>query len=223
MITKTKIKKAAAAAAVAVLTASTLGGAYAATTIGQGTVTGNAGLTQNIVWDDAFPGTATGTVSGIIVTANIAPTLNMAISADTIALGLLTPDVESNGSVNLEVGTNAVNGVQITARSGSGGLTNTSDSNVQLNDLTTDGNAESYTFASTHTVDSTITGFASTGDLAATEVDNNTTEHQVYLTNKPEITDGNDDVTFTVATTANAQSTAGDYQDNITFTVVGNF
>lgn len=147
----------------------------------------------------------------------------MVISADTIALGLLTPGVESAGSVNLEVGTNAVNGVQITARSWSGGLTNTSDNSVQLNNLTTDGNAELYSFASTHTVDSTVTGFVSNWDLTATQVNDNTTEHQVYLTNKPEITNGNDDVTFTVATTANAQSTAGDYQDSITFTVVGNF
>ena len=228
MITKTKIqstlwvKKAAAIVAVAALSATTLGGAYAAT-IGQGTVTGNAGLTQNIVWNDTFPGTATGTVSGIIVTANIAPTLNMSISADTIALGLLTPGVESTGTVNLEVGTNAISGVQITARSGSGGLTNTSNSAVQINSLATDGNAESYKFSSTHTVDSTVTGFVSNGDLSATEVNDNTTEYQIYLTNKPEITSGTDDITFTVGATANAQSMAGDYQDNITFTVVGNF
>jgi len=44
----------------------------------------------------------------------------MSISADTIALGLLTPGVEASGTVNLEVGTNAVSGVQITARSESG-------------------------------------------------------------------------------------------------------
>lgn len=222
MITKTKIKKAVAIAAVVALTATTLGGVYA-TTIGQGTVTGNTALTQNIVWDNTFPGTATGTVSGIIVTANIAPTLNMSISADTIALGLLTPGVTSSGTLNLEIGTNAVSGVQITARSGSGGLTNTSDNNVQLNSLTTDGNSEEYKFSSTHTVDSTVTGFTSTGDLTALEVNNNTTEHQIYLTNKPEITSGTDDVTFKVETKANAQSTAGNYQDEITFTVVGNF
>jgi len=220
---KTKIKKVAAIAAIAALSATTLGGAYAATTIGQGTVTGNAGLNQNIVWDDNFPGTATWVVSGIIVTANIAPTLNMVISDDEIALGLLTPWVEASGTVNLEVGTNAVSGVQITARSGSGWLTNTVDNSIQLNNLSTDGNIESYKFASTHTVDSTVTGFTSTGDLTVLEVNDNTTEHQIYLTNKPEITSGTDDVTFTVATTANAQSTAGDYQDEITFTVVGNF
>ena len=220
---KTKIKKAAAIAAIAALSATTLGGAYAATKIGDATVTGNASLNQDIIWDDNFPGTATWVVSGIIVTANIAPTLNMSISADEIALGLLTPWVEASWNLNLGVGTNAVSGVQITARSGSGWLTNTSDNSVQINNLTADGNAESYKFSSTHTVDSTVTGFASTGDLAAVEINDNTTEHQIYLTNKPEITDGVDDVTFTVAATANAQSPAGDYQDEITFTVVGNF
>lgn len=223
MITKTKIKKAAAIMAVATISATTLAGAYAATKIGDATVTGNSALNQDIMWDDNMPGTATGTVSGIKVTARILPTLNMSISADEIALGDLTPDVESSGSVNLEIGTNAVNGVKITARSGSGGLTNTSDNNIQLNDKTDDGNAESYKFSSTHTVDSTVTGFVSDGDLSATEVDDNTTEHQIYHTNKPEITDGANDVTFTVATKANAQSTAGNYEDNITFTVVGNF
>ncbi len=222
MITKTKIKKAAAIVALAALTATTLGGAYA-TTIGQGTVTGNPVLDQNIVWDNTFPGTATWIVSGIIVTATIAPTLNMSISADAIALGLLTSGTPASGTVNLEVGTNAVSGVQITARSGSAGLTNTTDNSVQLNTLVTDGNAESYTFASTNTIDSTITGFTSTGDLTALEVNDNTTEHQIYLTNKPEITSGTNDVTFTVSTTANAQSTAWAYQDEITFTVVGNF
>jgi len=224
---KTKIKKAAAIAAVVALTATTLGGAYAATTIGQGTVTGNAALDQNIVWDDTFPGTATWVVSGIIVTANIAPTLNMSISADAIALGLLTPGVEASGTVNLEVGTNAVSGVQITARSGSGGLTNTTDNSVQLNDLVVDGIAESYKFSSVHnaTDDSDVSTYAFEADsnLVALEVNDNTTEHTIYHTNKPENTLGADDVVFTVATTANAQSTAGDYQDEITFTVVGNF
>ena len=223
MITKTKIKKAAAFAAIAAISATTLAGAYAATKIGDATVTGNSSLNQDIMWDENFPGTATGTVSGIKVTATVEPTLNMVISADEIALGTLTPNTESTGSVNLEIGTNAVSGVKITARSGSGGLTNTGDNSVQINDLTDDGVAESYKFSSTHTVDSTVTGFTSNGDLDETEIDDNTTEHQIYLTNKPEISKDTDDVTFTVGATANDQTPAGNYEDNITFTVVGNF
>lgn len=221
--TKTKIKKVAIIAAVATISATTLAWAYAATKIGDATVTGNSSLNQDIMWDDNLPGTATWVVSGIKVTANVAPTLNMAISADTIALGTLTPDTESTGSINLEIGTNAVNGVQITARSGSGGLTNTSDNSVQINNLTDDWIAESYKFSSTHTVDSDVSGFVSDGDLSALEINDNTTEHQIYHTNKPEKTENDDDVTFTVAATANAQTPAGNYEDNITFTVVGNF
>jgi len=229
MITKTKIqsalwvKKAAAIVAVAALSATTLGGAYAATTkIGDATVTGNATLNQDIMFDDAT-NKATASVSGIKVTASILPTLNMSISADTIALGDLTAGTESAGTVNLEIGTNAPNWVKITARSQKGWLENTTNAGTFIGAETTDGNPESYKFSSTHTVDSTITGFTSNGDLTATEVVDNTTEHQVYLTNKPEIVNWVDDLTFQVAATSNAQSTFGDYEDTITFTVTGNF
>jgi len=220
---KTKIKKAIAITAITAISATTLSGVYAATKIGDATVTGNSSLNQDIIWDDNLPGTATWVVSWIKVTATVAPTLNMSISADEIALWTLTPGTESSGTVNLEVGTNAVSGVQITARSGSGGLTNTTDNNVQINNLTDDGIAESYKFSSTHTEDSDVSGFVSDGDLAALEVNENTTEHQIYHTNKPEKTENADDITFTVAATADAQTPAGDYEDDITFTVVGNF
>lgn len=222
-----KIKKIVAMTAITAISATTLAWAYAATKIGDATVTGNNTLNKDIMFDDASQ-TASWVVSGIKVTANILPTLNMNISADEIALGTLVPGVESSWTLNIEVGTNATTWVQITARSGSGWLTHKTDNSVQINNLTTDGNAESYTFTSTHTVDSTVTGFISNWDLKdnsgnPVEINDNTTENQIYLTNKPEITDGNNDVTFKVATTVNAQSIAGDYEDNITFTVVGNF
>jgi len=220
---KTKIKKAVTITAIAAITATTLGGAYAATKIGDATVTGNSSLNQDIMWDEAFPGTATWVVSWIKVTATVAPTLSMAISADEIALGTLTPGTESSGNVALEIGTNAVSWVQITARSWSGWLTNVSDNDVQINDLTTDGIADSYKFSSTHTEDSDASGFVSDGNLATLEVNDNSTEHQIYHTNKPEKTENIDDVTFTVAATADEQTPAWDYEDNITFTVVGNF
>jgi hypothetical protein len=219
---KTKIKKAVVITALAAISATTLGWVYAST-IGQATVTGNSGLNQNIIWDDTLPGTATWVVSGIKVTASVSPALNMSISADEIALWELTPWTESTWNLNIEVGTNATTWIQITARSGNGGLNNTNDWNIQINNLNTDGNIESYKFTSSHTEDSTVTGFTSTGDLPVLEINENTTEHQIYLTNKPEITSGSNDVTFTVATTANAQTIAGDYEDDITFTVVGNF
>lgn len=219
---KTKIKKAIAIASIAALTATTLGSTFAAN-IGTASITG--GASSNVVWDDTFPGTATGTVTDVIVTAQVLPTLNMVVSTGAIDLGTLIAGVESTGSLDIEIGTNAANGVTITARSGSGGLTNTSDTSLQINDLTTDGIAESYTFASkANTHDSTVTGFTQSSDYAAVEVNSNATENEIYSTNKPEQDDGaNADVSFIVAATSNAQTAAGNYQDTITFTVTGNF
>jgi hypothetical protein len=60
------------------------------------------------MWDDAFPGTASGAVTDIIVTATVAPTLNMSISAGVIDLGNLVAGAPSSGNLNIEIGTNAV-------------------------------------------------------------------------------------------------------------------
>lgn len=221
---KTKIKKVLAATAIAALATTQFANVFAASNIGTGTVTGNSAFDTNVVWDDNFPGSATGTVSGITVKAQVLPTLNMVISADEIDLGTLTAGVAASGSLDIEVGTNAANGVTIRVKSASGGLTNTSDNALQINNLTTDGSAESYTFESTGgAIDSTVTGFANTGDLASTEV-NSTAELVIYDTNKPELADGVDaDVTFKVTATSNAQTAAGNYEDYLDFTVVGNF
>jgi hypothetical protein len=61
---------------------------------------------------------------------------------------------------------------------------------VQLNDLTADGVAESYKFASAidAATDSTVSGFTQSATLD-TEVDDNTTEHTVYTSNKPQAKD----------------------------------
>ena len=64
---------------------------YAATNIGTGTVTGSGGLTSSVVWDDNFPGTATGVINGLVVQAIVLPVLNMEISGSgVIDLGVLT-------------------------------------------------------------------------------------------------------------------------------------
>ena len=57
----------------------------------------------------------------------------------------------------------------------------------------------------------------------AAEVNNNTDEHIVYTTNKGEATNLVDDVEFIVSATIVAETAAWDYEDNVTFTVVGNF
>jgi len=233
-MTKTKIQKAIALAGIIAITATSslgvvLNNTFAATQIGTGSVSGDAGFDSAVMWDDLYnPGTATGIVSGIVITAQVLPTLNMELSTGAIDLGVLDAGIESNWTLGIEVGTNASNGVSITARSSSGGLTNIADGSLKIQDnqdVFDDGNDESYTFASTAlAIDSTVTGFAPTGDLAAIEVNNNTDEHIIYTTNKPELDDNwNYDVNFTVAATSNAQTAAGDYQDTITFTVSGNF
>ena len=219
----TKMKKAIAIAAVTALTATS---AFAATQIGTGSVTGDTSFDSPINWDDTFGGTAnaSGSVSNILIQATVAPTLNMEISTGAINLGNLVAWVEATGNLDLEIGTNAAAGASITARSQSGGLTNTTDTSIQINDLTADGVAESYKFASAinAAADSTVSGFTQDASLD-TEVDNNTTEHTVYTSNKPQATNGVDDVTFTVKATADAQTPAGAYEDHVTFTVTGNF
>ena len=221
---KTKIKKAIAIASIASIATATLWTTYAAT-IGTGSVSGTGAFNNAIIWNDVFPGTATGTVSGILVKAEVLPTLNMALSTSQINLGTLIGGVTASGTLNIEVGTNAASWVKITAKSGSGWLTNTTNNSIQINSLTTDGIAESYKFESTaNTNDSTVTGFTTTWNLTALEVNNNTTAHTIYQTNKPEKLDNtNQDLTFKVTTTADAQTPAWKYQDSITFTVTWNF
>ncbi len=221
---KTKTKKALAAIAVWAISCAQLSNVYAAQQIGTWTVDGDSTFDTAIMWDETFPGTASGTVTGIEVNARVLPTLNMTLSAKEINLWDLAPWIASNWSINIEIGTNAANGVTVRAKSWSGGLTNISDNSLQINESTTDGSAESYTFASSAGVsDSTVTGFDNTlGNLAAAEI-SNSNETIVYQTNKPELTDATADVTFTIEATANAQTPAGIYQDNIDFIVTGNF
>ncbi|PIE85549.1 hypothetical protein CSA08_01450 [Candidatus Gracilibacteria bacterium] len=193
--------------------------------IGTGSVVGSGSFDSPINWDENFPGTASGSVSNIKIKARVLPTLNMSISAPEIDLGVLAPGVASNGSLYLEVGTNAKSGVSITARSNKGGMENNSSAGVMINQDATDGvSGESYTYESTPNVtdDSSAGDFSASG-LANVEVNNNTTEHAIYTTNRGEATNLVDDVEFKVSATAVAETPAGDYEDTVTFTIVGNF
>lgn len=223
-MTKTKIQKVFAVIALGAISVANFSAVSAATQIGTGSVTGSGAFDTAIMWDDSFPGTASGSVSNVKIKARVNPSLNMEISAEEIDLGVLAAGVASTGSLFIEVGTNAKAGVSITARSQSGGLTHTTEAGVQINDLTTDGVAESYTWESTPnaTDDSSSAAFAATG-LTALEVNDNTTEHTVYSTNKWEATNLVDDVEFVVSATTTAETPAGDYEDFVTFTVTGNF
>ena len=192
--------------------------------IGTGSVVGNSSFDAVVNWDGNFPGTASGQVQNVLIKAKVQPSLNMSISTGTIDLGTLTAGNAASGSLFLEIGTNAKSGVSITARSQSGGLTNTADNAIQINNLTTDGVAETYTWASTAngTDDSSYTAFSASG-LGSTEINSNVTEHTVYTSNKPQAANLVDDVEFSVSATAAAETAAGDYEDRVTFTVTGNF
>lgn len=191
--------------------------------IGTGSVNGSGAYDTTINWNDQYPGTASGTVDGITVTARVLPTLNVTFSTGTLSLGTLVPDVASTGSLTIEVGTNAVDGVTITARSSSGGLTSLSDPAFQINSLTNDGLAESYRFVSSlGPVDSTTVGFTSSATLS-TEVNNNSTQHLVYTSNRPQPLAAQNDINFFVEATAETVTPAGDYRDSLNFTITGTF
>jgi hypothetical protein len=225
---QTKIKKILAIAAISALALTNV--SYTgATQIGTGSVTGSGAFDTVIDWNDIFGtgSSASGSVTDIKIKARVLPSLNMEISAAEIDLGDLTPGVAGTGSLDIEIGTNAVSGVTITARSQSGGLTNTTDSAVFINDdngPSTDGIAESYTWGSTPngTDDSSYAAFAATG-LASTEVNDDSTEHTVYNSNNPEATAAINDVKFEVEATTVAETPAGLYEDFVTFTVTANF
>ena len=201
----------------------TIGSLYASQ-IGTGTVVGSGSLTTNILWNDTFIGSsASGTINGILVTARVLPTLNMTISGSgTMALGNLVSTSVATGSVQIEIGTNAVNGASVTATSTNGGLQNISSGAIMINSLSTDGFADSYKFISSlGTADSTAPGFTQSGSTN-TEV-NNTTAVTLYTCNKQQPLTGVDDFTFSITAQPNGQTPAGDYQDIVKITVSGNF
>ncbi len=194
--------------------------------IGTGSVQGDPTFDSPINWDGTFGWTnnASGSVSNILVTATVQPYLNMVISTGLIDLWTLTPNTPITGSLYIEIWTNAVWWVTVTARSQSGWLTNTVDPTIQINNLTTDGLAESYKFLSQTwaVADSSIAWFTATANLNV-EVNDNTTDHVIYQTNKWEQLLNVDDVLFSVVATIVDETPAGTYEDRITFTVSGNF
>jgi hypothetical protein len=200
-------------------------GAYAAN-IGTGSVVGSGALTSTVVWNDTFPGTATGIINGLVIKAKVKPSLNMVITGSgVIDLGDLDPAGYSSGSVNIEVGTNAANGASVTAKSTNAGLQNVSDPTQFINSLTADGIGDSYQYSSAvGAAHDSAFGTFTQGFMAATEVNNTTTAHPIYTSNKPQaLSAGTDDFSFTVAAQPDAQTPAGDYNDTVVLTVTGNF
>jgi len=225
---QTNTNKLLAGALVAGMVLASTGASFAAN-IGTGSVVGSGALTSNVVWDDTFPGTATGVVNGLVVKAKVKPSLNMVITGSgVIDLGELDAAGYSSGSVDIEVGTNAANGASVTARSTNGGLQNSTDNTQFINSATTanDPIADNYQYSSTilAAADSAYTSAFIQDAMAATEVNNSTTAHPIYTSNKPQsLSAGTDDFTFTVAAKPDAQTPAGEYNDVVVVTVTGNF
>ena len=220
---QTKIQKVLALVALTGLIAMNTSSVFAVQ-IGTGSVVGAPAFNAVINWNDVFPGTASGKVQNILIKAKVQPSLNMSISTGTIDLGTLNAGSAATGSLSIEIGTNAKSGASITARSQSGGLTNTSDNAIQINNLTADGVAELYSWSSTvnGTDDSSYAAFTASG-LSSTQVNSTVTEHTVYTSNKPQATSGVDDLQFFVSATTAAETAAGTYEDRVTFTVTGTF
>ncbi|GAB0174777.1 MAG: hypothetical protein HHAS10_06560 [Candidatus Altimarinota bacterium] len=195
--------------------------------VGTGTVAGSGGLTTAVDWNGTFTNNAaSGSINGLYVKARVKPVLNMVVSGSGIIdLGDLVDSDYSTGTVNVEIGTNAVNGASATARSTNGGLQNTSSPTTYINDLTTDEVADSYKFSSAIVAadDSSYAAFAQSATLN-TEVDNNTTSHTLYTSSKPQVLSvGTDDFSFSVSAKPSIETPAGDYTDIVVLTVTGNF
>lgn len=184
--------------------------------IGTGTITGGTSTGIELTWT-----TATWVLTPVVVTASVDPVLNMTVSTGGLALGTLDT-VGKSANLAMELGTNATNWLFVIASSANGWLTSNTASGI-INSELTDGVQESYTFASSKTQDSTVSDFASSA-VSTTEITTWAKTATVYTTNRPEITSGLNDVTFTVsAKSAEQTAAASDYSDTITFTVVGSF
>ena len=196
---------------------------YAATQIWTGSVSGTWAFNSAIMWDGALPWTASGTVSWITVTANVTPTLNMALSASSLGLWTLNSSTYSTWTLYLEVWTNAVSWVSVSVKSNSGWLTNTATWTTQINNLVADWIAESYIFTSalSWALDSTVSWYTRSSSLS-TEISSNAS-NTIYTTNKPEQTTWVNDVKFDVSAKISAETPAWNYADNLSFTVSGNF
>lgn len=218
---KTKIKKIAAFLSLSFILANN---SYAATQIGTWTVTWDSSFDTAIMWNDTIPWEASWTINWIVIKAQVLPILNMVISAWVIDLWILNPSNYASWSIDMEVGTNAANWVTVSAKSTNAWLLSAS-TNSTINSLNTDWIAKSYKFSSSlwASADSAIAWYTRSADLDV-EVNDNTTSHILYTTNKSESSTNVDDFKFTVSAKIDAQTpAANDYQDLVSVTVVWNF
>ncbi len=178
----------------------------------------NPTITQ-IDWNETYPiWDLEWKVENVLVKAKVKPTLDMSISSDVLDFGVLTPGAPVERDLEIEVGTNASNGVVITVQSQKWAMENTDPAN----DATI-----AYKYSSTNqnvwgALDSNVPGFAVSNTLAETDVD--TAVHTIYETNKAENNDDSvKDLKFGVKVEPTSETPSGEYEDLLTFTITGRF
>lgn len=160
----------------------------------------------------------------IAVTANVQPVLKFALQSNSANLWTLTTAFWAWITTWVEIGTNAVNWVTVTATSTNGGLNSTTASHM-INSSTNDAlyANEGYQFTSTLWASDSVGG-AAIAWLVATNVNNLGKTKTIYTANKPQNFDWTYDTNFTVqAKIAESTPTASDYTDVIMFTATANF
>lgn len=175
----------------------------------------------DIDWDGAFNGNEnwSWSLTGIKVTAEVKPIINMKVSKPILELWDIT-GIEASSTLNIEVGTNSPSWVVVKAISQSGWLVNT---DLEDNSIVNNAQGGIYKFSSISGWDTkTTVTFLDSKDI--TESDK---EAVIYKNTAPEVLKNDTawayDIEFKI--TAKAQETAApwSYEDYITFLVVANF
>jgi hypothetical protein len=164
---------------------------------------------------------ASGSITGIKVTANVGPVLSLTIDKSLIDLGNISGFVKS-GSLKLEAGTNSPNWLRITATSQNGWLGQVSGTGL-INSATP---GAAYAFASAS--GNGATDFTSPHVPAfrtPTSITTPGSSIDIYSTTMAEKhSTTTDDIEFTVTATAwTASFPDWDYEDLITFTISTTF
>lgn len=163
----------------------------------------------------------------LTVTASVQPVLKFDIESINESFGTLTTATWTV-TTGIEVGTNAVNGLTITAQSTNGGLKSTSANhtiNLSGNDSLYD--AEGYFFSSTVAASADSLSGAVISWASIIDINTALQTETIYTANDPQnfdTTGGLYDVDFTVsAKIAESTPSASDYTDVIIFTATANF
>jgi len=167
----------------------------------------------------------------IAVTANVVPTFNFALSANSIALGDLSTSAVTSGNITIDIDTNAGNGWVAWVLSANAYLLSASSSDQINTQGTIDDSPTAYVSASEfYQLDITVTDGTGPGTPSIDlEYDGNATTGGSFSTSYEEIArstgpGNNDGITFNVRAAASTiNESADDYTDTLTVIGAGNF